>query len=282
MSWVQYLLGNRENLLQMWKKNEIFAENNRVRAEQPRRHSILGNVIKKNGSRGAKHGPSERQRKYHTFKQMLKKARRKKHGNHPTILSRWYASESYRDSLSEFEWKEKDTMPYDRISLEKHVYVSTKAERTENSKHWILTLNAEGPQQPLNQRPDFAQAKRECKRLHDQHLARTQQDCRTIPRSQQVRQRKEQQFERIEEFDFAVDPKTGWMFYKESRWNTSSWNSQHSSRSDDLWIFLRVRTSFGCLEKNIQSTDGEVKQYTHKYSTCRVAQHDHISSREHA
>ena len=32
-------------------------------------------------------------------------------------------------------------------------------------------------------------------------------DCTTSPRSQQVRQRKEQQFERIEEFDYAVDPK---------------------------------------------------------------------------
>ena len=28
--------------------------------------------------------------------------------------------------------------------------------------------------------------------------------------------------------------------------------------------------------------EGECEQYTHKYSTYRVAQHDHISSREHA
>ena len=49
-----------------------------------------------------------------------------------------------------------------------------------NSKHWILTLK----QQPLNQRPDFAQAKRECTRLHDEHLARTQEEYRTIPSNQ--------------------------------------------------------------------------------------------------
>ena len=79
----------------------------------------------------------------------------------------------------------KNTMLFDRIAVEKHVYVATKAE---TSKHWILTFNAEERQQPLNQRPDSAQAKRECKRLHDKHLARTQQDYRTIPRSQQVRQ----------------------------------------------------------------------------------------------
>ena len=183
---------------------------------------------------------------------MLKKARQKKHGNHTTILSRWYASESYRTSLSVIGWKEKDIMLYDRIALEKQIYVATRAERMQNSKHWILTLNAEGPQPPLNQRPDFAQAKRECKRLHDEHLWQgLSKDYRTTSRSQQVRQRKEQQFEGIVEFDRAVDPETGWRFFEESlgdlptasssssnwdqtHWKTSNWNSQHSSWSDDL------------------------------------------------
>ena len=217
----------------------------------------------------------------------------------PSILSRWYACDEYRKSLSDIGWREHHLMLYNRIALEKHIYVATRAERIQKSKHWILTLIAEGPQQPLNQRPDFAQAKRECKRLHDEYMARTQQDYRTILRSQQVRQRKEKQFEGIEEYDYAVDPQTSWRFYKESRWNlptasssssnwdqtdwkTSSWNSQHSSRSDDLWFFLRVRTIFGCLVKNLQTTDGVCEQYTPKYSKYRVAQHDHISSRKHA
>ena len=194
----------------------------------------------------------------------------------------------------------KDTMHDDRIALEKHICIATRAERIQNSKHWILTLNAEGPQEPLNQRPDFAQATRECKRLHDEHLARTQQDYRTIPRSQQVRQRKEQQFEGIEEYDYAVDPQTGWRFCKESRGNlsaasspSSNWDRTTGRRAvrilsilQGLTIcvkkFLRVRTCFGCLENNLQTTDGRCEQYTHKYSTYRVAQHDHISSREHA
>ena len=64
-----------------------------------------------------------------------------------------------------------------------------------------------GTQLPLNQRPDYAQARRECKGLHDEHLARTQQEYRDIPRSQQLRQRKGQQFEGNEELDYAVDPK---------------------------------------------------------------------------
>ena len=168
--------------------------------------SIPGNVIKKINSRGAKHGPSERQRMYYQAKQMLKKARQQKNGRHPTILSRWYATESYRNSLYAIGWREKRIMLYDRNALEKHIYVATKAERIQNSKHWILTINAEGLWQPLNQRPDFAQAKRECQRLHDEHLASTQEECRTIPRSQQIRQRKGQQYKGNEEYDYVVDP----------------------------------------------------------------------------
>ena len=190
---------------------------------------------------------------------MLRKTCQRKHGRHPTILSRWY-----RNSLYAIGWREKHIMLYDRIALEKHIYVATKAERIQNSKHRILTLNTEGPQQPLNQRPDFAPAKRECKRLHDEHLAKTQEEYRTIPRSQQVRQRKGQQFEDNEEYDYAVDPETGWRFHKGSRgnlqttssgswanlqtassssskwdqthWSTSNWNSLHSSSPDD-WYF---------------------------------------------
>ena len=76
-------------------------------------------------------------------------------------------------------------MLFDRIALENHSHVA---------------------------QPDFAQAKRECKRLHDELMIRTQQDYRTIPRSQQIRQRKGQAFEGIEEYDYAVDPRTGWRF----------------------------------------------------------------------
>ena len=95
----------------------------------------------------------------------FKKARQGKHGCHPTTLSRLYADESYRKSLSDIGWREHHIMLYDTMAVEKHIYVATRAERIQNSKNWILTINAEGPQQPLNQRPDFAQAKRECKRL---------------------------------------------------------------------------------------------------------------------
>ena len=85
---------------------------------------------------------------------MQKKARQEKHGRHPTILSRWYAEEDYRNSLSPIGWKEHHIMLYDRIAVEKHIYAATRAERIQNSKHWILTMNADGgTQQSVNQRP---------------------------------------------------------------------------------------------------------------------------------
>ena len=178
---------------------------------------IPGYVIEKNSSRGAKHGPSERPKMYYLAKQMLKKARQKKHGSHPTILARWYASETYRTSLSRIVWREHHVMLHDRIAVEKHIYVTARAERIQNSKHRILTINAEGPQPPLNQRSDFAQAKRECERLHDEHLAMTQEEYRTIPRSHHIRQRKGTTTGGNEEYDYAVDPETGWRFYKGPR-----------------------------------------------------------------
>ena len=58
--------------------------------------SIPGFVIKKNSSRGPKHGASERRIIFLKAKEMLEKARQSKHGGHPTILARWYAQEGYR------------------------------------------------------------------------------------------------------------------------------------------------------------------------------------------
>ena len=79
-------------------------------------------------------------------KDMLGKAKNKKNGNHPTILSRWKAVEEYRKSLRFVGIGEKEIMFYDQVALRKHDYTATKAERKRNSKHWVLSINAEGPQ----------------------------------------------------------------------------------------------------------------------------------------
>ena len=65
---------------------------------------------------------------------MLKKVRQGKRGNHPTILSRWYAPEEYRKSLAEHNIGEKEVMLFDRIALVRHDFSATKAERLQNGK----------------------------------------------------------------------------------------------------------------------------------------------------
>ena len=52
--------------------------------------------------------------------------------------------------IAEHNIGEKEVMLFDRIALERHDYTVTKAERLQNAKHWILRLNADGPQKPLD------------------------------------------------------------------------------------------------------------------------------------
>ena len=119
-------------------------------------------------------------------------------------------------------------------------------ERIQSTKHWVLKLNQDGAQQPLNQ----LKQKRECKIMHDEHVKKTQQEYRPIPRDQQSPQRRGQTFEGIDGHDYRVDPRTGWRFYSSesqgnlshsssstkwgrNNWTTRSWNSWQSSRSDN-------------------------------------------------
>ena len=59
---------------------------------------------------------------------MPRKAKKLKNGNHPTILSRWKAQESYRTSLAKHNIGEKEIMLHDRIALNNHDYTATKAD----------------------------------------------------------------------------------------------------------------------------------------------------------
>ena len=180
--------------------------------------SIPGFVIdKKNSSRGRKHGVSERQVMFHKAKQMLKKARQGKHGNHPTIFLRWYEQQGYRKSLAEHNIGEREVMLFDRIALERHDFSDTKAERLQNAKHWILRLNADLPQKPLRQRPEFDVASKQCLKMQDAHLAETRQSLGPIRPEHQQRQREDQQFGGGENFGYYVVRKTGWRCYREPR-----------------------------------------------------------------
>ena len=137
-------------------------------------------------------------------------------------MDRCHDDDKYRKSLSDIEWAEEQTFQYDAIALEDHYYVATWKERSRNGKSWKIASNAEGIQEPLNQRSDFIEAKRQCKRLYDEHTAITGDGNKTIPPAQQVRQRLDQQFESLEE----------WRFYPSYR-TTHSSSSSHWQQSGD-------------------------------------------------
>ena len=55
--------------------------------------SIPGFVMKKNQSRGPRHGQSMRQIMYHKARDMLRKAKLPNNGSCETILERWYTDD---------------------------------------------------------------------------------------------------------------------------------------------------------------------------------------------
>ena len=60
-------------------------------------NSIDGYIIRKNCSRGPKHGPTERQEKFFKAKDMLRKAKKR---GFPTILARWQEQKA-----TEVQWR---------------------------------------------------------------------------------------------------------------------------------------------------------------------------------
>ena len=88
--------------------------------------------------------------------------------------------EDYRRSLAKHNIGAREATLFDRIALERRDITATKAEQSQNAKHWILRLNAAGPQKPLRQRPEFAVALQQCLKMQDAHLAETRQFYRPI------------------------------------------------------------------------------------------------------
>ena len=173
--------------------------------------SMPGYVIKKNLTHSAKHGASERQRMYRKAKEM----------SSPTEA--WW----FRKYLSDVGWAEEQINQYDKIALEDHSKIATPKERTRNEKNRVLSLNKEGAQGPLNECPVFVEAKRELKRLLDEYVKETSEGNTPIHPIQRTRQRRDRQFEGLEEYDYQIDPRTGWRSYP----SKSQGNLRHPTSS---------------------------------------------------
>ena len=193
LSWLQFLYGNRDYYCNYGRNLKYKRSPTSTQKANNDSTSILGFVAKKNSTRGAKHGQSERQVKFFKAQEMLKKAIQEKHGSHPTILSRWQEHEGYRRPLAEHNIGDKEVVLYDRIVLERHDYTATRAERLHYAKHWVLRLNADGHQKLLRQQQDFVNALKQCLEMQD--ALETQQSLRPMRPQHQQRQRQNQQFE---------------------------------------------------------------------------------------
>ena len=183
-------------------------------------------------------------------------------------------------------------MLFDRIALENHSYVATKAERTRNSTLWILTLKKELRNHYIN---DLTLLKRkenarDCTTNTWQRLNKIIGPFLAVNK----RQRKRQAFEGIEECNNAVDNRTGWRFYQESRRDLPTASSSSTNWDRNNWkiretFFSELGPVAVAWRKNFQTTDGRCEQNTHSNSMYRCSlcvathtgQNGPISSREH-
>ena len=200
-----FILANWHRILFMWKKSQPLAKDQTVRQEELRRLISSRLRHQKDRTHGAIHGTSERQRMHFKAKEMLQKVRQHKHGGSKTILERLHKDDDYRKSLSDIGWTEEQIIQYDEVALEDHSYMATP--KNSQRENWFLSLNQEGVQGPMNQRPDFVEAKRKYKRLHDEHVKETSEGNTPIHSTQRTIQQRDQQFEGLEECDYQVfDP----------------------------------------------------------------------------
>ena len=228
--------------------------------------------MKKNNTRGAKHGPSERQRMYCKVKAVLQK------------------------NSSTQAWRiEINTWKMARIRHIPKVFVTHPVDRgaifwirqdcfgrpfIRRNKTWknsecktlgVLRLNQDGAQQPPNPRPDFAQAKRECKRMQrwtcEKESTRilTTSSWSTIKTTKRTSVRRNRRAwlssrssNRLAVLQFRV---TGALSHSPS---STNWDRNN-------WVAF-FRTSFGCREIHFPTTDGGCEQNTRSYSMYRCAQ----------
>ena len=134
--------------------------------------SILGYVIKRNQSRGPRHGQSVRQTMNHKARDMLRKAKLPKDGSCETILVRWYREKKYRKSLSEEGWTEEKIRQHDALALEDHMKLHLKKGDDGKGTPGKLFFN-KGVQGPTRQRPHFREAKHAYRRLFREHVEST-------------------------------------------------------------------------------------------------------------
>ena len=89
--------------------------------------------------------------------------------------------------------------------------------------------------------------KHKCQRLYEEHTARTGEGNNPIHPAQQIRQRREQQFEGVDEYNCTVDPRTRWRFYPSHSQGHLSRPAPSSSSTIESTITIGSRIKVGIL-----------------------------------
>ena len=125
------------------------------------------------------------------------------------------------ESLADHNIGEKEVTLFDRIALERHDFSATRAERLQNAKHWILRLSADGPKK----KKTSSTATRICRCIETMpeyarcspggNAAISETDTSRTSTASTTRSA----IRRRRNFDYFVDRKTGWWYYREPRRN---------------------------------------------------------------
>ena len=91
--------------------------------------------------------------------------------------------------------------------------------------------------------------------MYGKQTAITGDGNKLILLGQQVRQRLDQQFEGLEEYDYLLEARTGWRYYPSSR-TTHSSSSSHWQPSSNLWSGLTLLRFFLRAARHPADTDG--------------------------
>ena len=157
--------------------------------------------------------------------------------------------------------------------------------------HWKITPKLQQERKEIVMRKLGTQveqrscSKREMKRLHDEHVKETSEGNAPIHPAQRSRQRRHQQFEGLEEYNYTVDAKTGWRTYPSKSSSSSTCRTPHfhicsHCTGHAARMHVYIGSSLSCVPKIGHSSTRHVSlcasQYTehqHKFSltnfSCR-------------
>ena len=191
-------------------------------------------------------------------KDMLRKAKNIKDGNHPTILSRWQADEEYRESLGFFGIWERNHALRPKCCGETWLY---SYESWTNTKFkalgyldfcWRTSTTS-------TTTPRLCRGKRECQQLHE-YMAET----KSISTNQFIRE---------QQGNLPHTSSSSSSSLQSSSWpNWNSWWCPSSKPDEGHWVIFFTACSFWLLERSTNKSTW----FVHRRH-IRCVQHEHCS-----